>query len=228
MSLELIKWKPSDTYHGYSLRGLPEGRGKLVSEEYSYVGSFTEGLADGKGSCIYKNGDSFIGTYFRGQRVTGKFHYGNSTYVGGFEHNKFKGPGVITCGNDKFTGSFNDGMRNGSGIQKTSKFVLEGTWHNGLRHGTFKLVTSNIIKYSVYEMDVQLGPVSVRYLNHAEYLMFEGVHYDDVNEGTMTYIDGSRHVGKWVNNLKFGEFKFYYPNNEFSYIAEFYRNGELE
>ena len=59
----LVKLAQGD-YRGLTnVRGEPHGKGKLVSELFTYKGTWTEGKMEGNGLCAYHNGDTYSGEW---------------------------------------------------------------------------------------------------------------------------------------------------------------------
>jgi hypothetical protein len=74
-SCKVLLGKISGKYTGKCLNGLANGKGKSIGEDI-YIGIFKEGLPDGKGKYLYKNGDIFQGYWQNGQKDgKGKFEY---------------------------------------------------------------------------------------------------------------------------------------------------------
>lgn len=98
-SCKVLLGKISGKYAGNCLNGLANGKGKSIGED-TYFGTFKDGLPDGKGKYLYKNGDIFNGYWKNGQKDgKGKFEYNlngkkcvligywkNDEYVGVTEH----------------------------------------------------------------------------------------------------------------------------------------------
>ena len=57
----------SESYKGKCLNGLAEGKGEGKGED-KYIGVFHEGLPEGKGKYIYKNGNTFEGNFKMGKK----------------------------------------------------------------------------------------------------------------------------------------------------------------
>lgn len=74
-SCKVLLEKISGSYKGKCQNGLANGKGESTGEE-TYIGTFKDGLPDGKGKYFYKNGDFFHGYWKKGQRHgKGKFKY---------------------------------------------------------------------------------------------------------------------------------------------------------
>jgi hypothetical protein len=74
-SCKVLLEKISGKYSGKCLNGLANGKGKSIGED-TYIGNFKDGLPDGKGKYVYKNGDNFFGYWKDGKKDgKGKFEY---------------------------------------------------------------------------------------------------------------------------------------------------------
>lgn len=74
-SCKVLLKKISGEYTGKCLNGLANGKGKSTGED-TYTGTFKDGLPDGKGNYLYKNGDLFQGYWKNGKKDgKGKFEY---------------------------------------------------------------------------------------------------------------------------------------------------------
>ena len=85
----------SGKYTGKCLNGLAYGKGKSTGED-TYIGMFKDGLPDGKGKYLYKNGDIFQGYWHNGQKDgKGKFEYTlngeKSTLIGYWKKDEYIG-----------------------------------------------------------------------------------------------------------------------------------------
>ncbi len=72
-SCKVLLEKISGKYTGECLNGLANGNGKSIGVD-TYIGTFKDGLPDGKGKYIFSNGDVFIGNWLKGEKNgKGKF-----------------------------------------------------------------------------------------------------------------------------------------------------------
>ena len=83
---------------------------------YSYTGQWSEGLREGRGVTIHRNGDIYSGAYHEDRR----HGYGDMMkdngrrYTGDFVQGRRQGKGEMTFTNgDKYTGDWLDGRRTG-------------------------------------------------------------------------------------------------------------------
>lgn len=94
-SCKVLLGKISGKYTGKCLNGLANGKGKSIGED-TYIGIFKDGLPDGKGKYLYKNGDVFQGQWQAGQKDgKGKFEYSlngkKSTLIGYWKKDEYVG-----------------------------------------------------------------------------------------------------------------------------------------
>lgn len=100
-SCKVLLEKISGKYTGKCLNGLANGKGKSIGED-TYIGNFKDGMPDGKGKYLYKNGDIFQGYWKNGFKDgKGKFTYsinGEKYILNGYwkndEYVGFTEPGI--------------------------------------------------------------------------------------------------------------------------------------
>ena len=74
-SCKVLMEKISGKYVGKCMNGLANGEGKSIGED-TYIGTFKDGLPDGKGKYLFKNGDIFQGNWQNGKKDgKGKFEF---------------------------------------------------------------------------------------------------------------------------------------------------------
>jgi hypothetical protein len=74
-SCKVLMGKISGKYEGKCMNGLANGEGKSIGED-TYIGTFKDGLPDGTGRYLFKNGDIFQGNWQNGKKDgKGKFEY---------------------------------------------------------------------------------------------------------------------------------------------------------
>jgi hypothetical protein len=106
-SCKVLLDKISGKYTGECLNGLANGKGKSIGED-TFIGTFKDGLPDGNGKYIFKNGDVFIGNWLKGKKNgKGKFEISingkKNTINGYWKENEYVGvakPDVsfrVTC-----------------------------------------------------------------------------------------------------------------------------------
>ena len=155
-------WDVSYTYTGEVKDGKPNGMGvgKYSSgNAIRYVGSFVNGMFNGKGTMFFKNGvflsgewksgklngkgtflsetgALYIGEFVNGMK-SGKgilFYKDNGMIIGGFSNDKLNGRGIQIWGDGSIVSDVNyrDDKRNGMGYQYEikAKKLYEGEWRD--------------------------------------------------------------------------------------------------
>lgn len=155
-------WTDKSTYFGYVKNGMRHGEGKYTNkaEGVEYNGEWQNGLRDGEGILMYKNGSIYEGQWALGQKSgKGKMTYASGNYYDGeWKNNKRNGEGVMhwKTTNEKYTGHWDDGYQSGfgthiwlegSGENKLLRNRYVGYWKKGLRHGQGTFYYSNGSKY---------------------------------------------------------------------------------
>ena len=101
----------------------------------TYEGEMVDGLPDGKGKEIYKNGDEYVGQFLRGKKHGFGILYspGKFRYCGNFVNNKMNGHGVIEYENGAvYKGEFKNGQYDGQGtFVDQTKTERTGLWVDG-------------------------------------------------------------------------------------------------
>lgn len=93
-------------YYGYwDNWGKRQGEGVMTyANKDVYSGTWKDGLKDGQGTYVFfETGMKYVGTWSRGQLVSGQWKYPNGTFFeGAFDNNKPKGKGkwVFQNGNE--------------------------------------------------------------------------------------------------------------------------------
>ena len=122
--------------------------GIMKYDDYTYEGSFKNGLEDGKGLIKYKNGKQEEVMYSDGKKLDykpttlkpGEYKEisGHDPYCVSGDCNNGFGKYVFSSGN-KYEGNFKDGRREGAGtFYYAQGNIFEGDWHNNkMVKGTF-------------------------------------------------------------------------------------------
>lgn len=117
------------------LNGLKDRVQTSSRELATYEGEMTDGLPDGKGKEIYKNGDEYVGQFLRGKKHGYGILYspGKFRYCGNFLNNKMNGNGVIEYENGAvYKGEFKNGLYDGKGtFTDQNKTEKSGAWSEG-------------------------------------------------------------------------------------------------
>uniref|UniRef100_F6U2Z7 MORN repeat containing 1 n=1 Tax=Monodelphis domestica TaxID=13616 RepID=F6U2Z7_MONDO len=121
-----MKYKEGGKYEGEFLNGVREGHGFLMDKNgHIYQGSFHKNKKHGVGQMIFKNGDKYEGDWILDQRQGHGVLYSadGSTYEGQWRNGVFNGQGLmIHC-----SGTIYDGLWiNGYPTTQASKIVILG------------------------------------------------------------------------------------------------------
>jgi hypothetical protein len=204
-------------YEGQKLKGLPHGKGRLVSKRgaIDYTGEFKNGKADGDGNMAgrfsgkFKNGDftgvgtAFMGTHGKVVRTAedvkgyspddwaatpGTFHFPNGdTWHGKHKNNWPEGEGILK----KVDGTEEvAAYRHGDRIQKAPTATKTAPQNNANASNT----TTGTIRTEQYEYTGELK-------NNSPH-----------GKGVMTSPNGSKYDGEFINGKFNGKGVFYYTN----------------
>ena len=161
------------SYEGDWADGMPNGKGKLIIKDGSvYDGTWVNGYLNGQGTLTFSNGEKYEGNFSNGiYDGQGSYYYpSGSKYVGGWREGKESGFGIFYYASGaRYEGNWEDGMYNGYGkFFYKSGCRFEGYFKNGNENG----------------------------------------------EGRFYYNDGKEEVGRWVNGKREGQFTCYYGHGE--------------
>ena len=130
-------WDVLVTYTGEIKDGKPNGMGVAKYKSGNairYVGSFVNGMYNGKGSFLSESGVLYIGDFVNGVKE-GKgilFYKDNGMIMGGFSNDKLNGRGfqIFADGSVISDVNYRDDKRNGRGYQYEikTKQLYEGEW----------------------------------------------------------------------------------------------------
>ena len=117
-----------------SLSSPPTGKKQITGG--SYTGQLLGGKANGRGVCIYANGNRYDGEWKENQRNgRGVYTYASGDrYDGQWKHGNKCGRGVLTfVVGDRYDGEFKDNKMNGRGVLSYAdgRSPLVGIWENG-------------------------------------------------------------------------------------------------
>ena len=103
-----------------------------TNDNATYEGEMKDGLPDGKGKEVYKNGEEYVGQFLRGKKHGFGIYYkpGQYRYSGNFLNNKRNGYGVVNYENGAvYKGNFKNGVFDGKGTFVDEKNVEKtGQW----------------------------------------------------------------------------------------------------
>ena len=135
-------------YIGQAINGVAHGKGTFIyTNGDKYEGKWKNGKKEGKGISKYINGDTYIGEYKDGKKEgTGTYTYEDgTTYEGDWKNGKKEGKGISKYINgDTYIGEYKDGKKEGTGtIQYANGEKYEGDWKDGKIEGNGTLTFSN-------------------------------------------------------------------------------------
>jgi hypothetical protein len=113
-------------------------KGTLTLEKGVYEGDIANGKPNGKGKCIYKNGNTYEGDWVDGKRQgKGKSTSPMCVYEGDFFDDKMCGKGKsIYFDNAIYEGDYAESSRHGKGkMTNADGTVEEGNWKGGVFMG---------------------------------------------------------------------------------------------
>lgn len=125
-------------YSGYFLNGMYNGKGVMLFKNGSFLsGEWKNGKLDGKGASLSGNGDLYVGEFADGKRNgSGTYTYDDKSFlIGKFKNDNFDGRCIFvsTTGKTVSDNIYTDGKKNGDGYQYEvdSKTLYEGIWKDG-------------------------------------------------------------------------------------------------
>lgn len=205
-----MKYSNGDVYQGQWKNHKRSGNGKLnVRNGDVYIGNFLDDMYWGKGSYTYKDGDQYKGEWVKHlAHGKGKYTFSdNEYYEGEFFQGKMSGVGSF---------HYKDGT------------VYIGNWQKNKKHGEGKMHYTNGEKvHGIWDMDELVERVNntientvsntAVVQNEIEEEEFSQTVWKDCgsiychNEiGTLTYRDGSRWEGEFLNGKPHGVGTMYY------------------
>ena len=196
----------------YYTTGLERVKGKIVADDFTYIGELKGEIPDGEGEARGSKTGSFVGTFKEGQALTGIAK-------------EWK---VIPTEGDSYiyTGAIENGKRTGEGKCVDTLGVYEGQWVNDRFHGQGSMYWGDgneyVGKWKDGKMDGQ-GTMTYAYGSKRKYV---GQWKDGMchGQGTMTYAHGEKYVGQWKDGLCHGQGTFTSPNGK-KYVGQ-WRDGQ--
>ena len=201
-----VEWDGGVRYEGGFLKGLFEGKGKLVGHGEEYAGEFKAGQYAGQGRLKSQDGRKYQGEFVAG-RMHGHGEYttpDGQIYDGSFETGEFTGTGTYKrLDGSQHQGQFLKWRPQGPGTYKDAEGnVYAGNFVDGSLDGPGSMVEKNGSRYEgAFKKWVFEGPGVLRLANGDEYRgafahgLFDG-------EGTLTFAtaqkDGAtKKTGVW-------------------------------
>lgn len=134
-----------------------------LDDKRKYYGGLTDGLPDGKGKEIWKEGSVYEGNYSLGMRTgPGQFVWPDgSSYKGNFLNNEMDGYGVYMWSNgNKYEGMWLQSQMHGEGKftwSNGNQYI--GQYVNGLKHGTGNFIWADgrLVKSKWFHGKIQVN-----------------------------------------------------------------------
>ena len=208
--------------------GKPSGRGRLVSDDMTYVGEFLDGKKHGHGIETGISGYSYTGEWAR-DKYNGKgrlvkadtsVHEGTysmgtlngyctiktrtSSFQGHVYYGSYHGRGLLSTSTGVYNGEFFHGVQHGEGVfTESNGAVFTGQWRRGLRHGKGVYTSDDGTYTGHWVRNLRSG--YGRWVS-AKYGVYVGGWKQNMrhNKGTQTYPNGSQYTGGWSRGKKTG------------------------
>ena len=219
----------------YYTTGLERVKGKIVADDFTYIGELKGEIPDGEGEARGSKTGSFVGTFKEGQALTGiakewkviPSEGASYIYTGAIENGKRTGQGKCVCDlgvyegqwvNDRFHGQGSMYWGDGDG----EEYV--GQWKDGKMDGQGTMTYADGRKYVGQWKDGMChGQGTMTYANGQKYVgqWKDGMYY---GQGTYTYASGAKYVGQWKDDQRSGQGTMIYANGE-KYVGQ-WRNDQ--
>ena len=186
-----------------------------------YIGDTKNGIKDGYGKLLSKNGEIYLGQWKNGEKK-GKGSLRKCKeiiYEGDFYFDKPEGFGKYYYKNGNFyLGQFIEGKRHGKGIEynKDKKIIYDGEFAFDNYEGEGKLFLENGCYYIGQFIDGRLKNEKVKKYTKNDELIYEGGLLNDEyeGEGKLLLESGNYYIGKFVHGEQTGKGKIVDKNNE--------------
>lgn len=141
-----VRYDSGVVYKGELSNGMkPHGVGVLITPSEMYQGGWVDGIKQGYGREITRQGNHYTG-YWKNGRKAGFgieiYPKTNAIYIGNWERNRFSGFGRLLYDNEFYMGYWEKNQQVGEGILKLeSGDVYEGNFSTGTYNGMGRLTT---------------------------------------------------------------------------------------
>lgn len=208
----------------YYTTGLERVKGKIVADNFTYIGELKGEIPDGEGEARGNKIGCFVGTFKDGLAFTGtakewkvKPTDRDSSYIYTGELKNGKRTGKAKCisnsiwGYDTYEGDFQDDMHHGKGTMAYAdgdKYV--GQWKDGSYYGQGTMTYADGDKYvGQWKYDMRHGQGTMTYADGGKYVgQWKDGRYH--GQGTRTYANGDKYVGQWRDDQPNGKGTYYY------------------
>lgn len=214
-----------------------------------YEGNWNnEGLQEGKGYLIRRDGSKLEGLWSNGQLVWGRIYYTDgSYYTGKINDSQPNGNGVLVTKNRKilkgnfnngelsegeieyestdYRGQIKNGIPNGYGQYRDNNYTYDGEWENGKRVNGKLIYADGTVFEGLFSENL---PSSGKFLwkngtvYEGDLKNFTGVHY-----GTLINQTGS-YEGQWNGNNYHGKGTYIWKNANSNKYEGDYKQGKKE
>lgn len=178
---KIYEFSNGDKYLGKIQDGKLNGQGiYIVSEDvvgFEYLGEFKDDEKDGRGKCIFTNGNIYIGG-FKSDLMNGigqMLYKNNDEYIGGWGNGQKHGHGIYRWGDGTlYIGEFKKNKKEGKGIcfGNDGNVIYDGEWKNDLTHGQGIYIWNEGKKYEGEFMNGKKHGYGTFYLNNE--LVYQG------------------------------------------------------
>tara|TARA_Y200000002_G_C22681415_1_gene664214 strand:+ start:284 stop:1867 length:1584 start_codon:yes stop_codon:yes gene_type:complete len=183
------------TFRGSVKNGLKDGKGELILKNGTvYKFNWVNGEFDGKGEIIYNNGDVYEGYVINYNRNgKGKIVYKNGDFFDGYWLNDMRsGYGTYISNEEKYTGEWANDKKDGIGILEYKDFIIESKWLEDVENNSCKIYYNDGSKY--------IGEVK----DHKKH-----------GKGELFLKDGTIYRCNWINDEKVDDIEIIYKNGDF-------------
>ena len=217
----------------YYTTGLERVKGKIVADDFTYIGELKGEIPDGEGEARGSKTGSFVGTFKEGQALTGiakewkviPSEGASYIYTGAIENGKRTGQGKCVCDLGVYEGQWVNDRFHGQGSMywgDGEEYV--GQWKDGKMDGQGTMTYADGRKYVGQWKDGMChGQGTMTYANGQKYVgqWKDGMYY---GQGTYTYASGAKYVGQWKDDQRSGQGTMIYANGE-KYVGQ-WRNDQ--
>jgi hypothetical protein len=218
-------FKQSFSYEGDFKNGYADGKGKKIYRKKSYEGDFKNDYYDGEGQMKYSDGKIYEGQWKDGKiHGIGQMKYSDEKkYNGEWKNGRHDGYGkMLYLFGVIYEGEWKSGIHHGKGKMTVARGIFEGEYYKGnCVRGIMNYENLDVVH--IFGPDLVYGKKYSRgvgvYENGDEYEgSFCVLPYvcGFIKEGTgcMTYSNGDKYIGDWVNQCKEGHGKYMYANGD--------------
>ncbi|MCB0647007.1 MAG: caspase family protein [Saprospiraceae bacterium] len=193
------------------------GLGTLVSDTYTYKGTFLKGQFHGKGKIVFNDKSQYEGAFQNGYiEGVGEYRYsGGHVYKGDFIKNARSGKGTMYYANgDKYKGAWKKDMMHGIGIYS----FKDGSEYRGefkdnvfAGRGMMTMPNGEVLK-GIWENNKMIGPDKNQDRSDNTPVNNCNAQYCHETQGTYRYSDGTMYVGHFMNGKPAGKGRVNYSN----------------